>query len=390
MFQAWKAKAKTKFEERVPNPELRKLYLKGGKVIGCLAAFILIVAIYRQVSWWREAHLRAEELKAGPRVRTVAVKATSGMHTIVLSGETRPYATVTLYAKVSGYLSDVKVDKGDLVKANQVLAIINSPETSKEYSGALADAQNKRGIASRMKELKERNLISTQEADQAISDAGVSEAKLEQVAVYKGYELLRAPFDGTVTARFVDPGTLVQNAANSQTSSQPVVTVSQVDRLRVYVYVDQKYAYFVEKGAHAVISAAERPELKIDATVTRVAGELDPRTRMMLVEIELDNAKHDLVAGSLVQVALDVKLPVYMQVPVEAVVIRASKSYVPIVDADDTIHYREVTTGDNDGTVVSILSGLKEGELVALDIGNSLSESSHVRAIRNIAGKEGG
>ena len=174
---------------------------------------------------------------------------------------------------------------------------------------------------------------------------------------------------------------LVQNAANSQGGSQPVMTVAVLDRLRVYTYVDQKYAYFVEKGAHAVISVAERPEVKLDATVTRLAGDLDPRTRTMLVEIEVDNSKRVLVAGSLVQVTLDVKFPIYTQVPVAAIVLREGKSYVPLVAADDTIHYREVTTGDNDGSVVSVLSGLQPGERVALDIGNSLLDGSHIRAL---------
>jgi len=381
MFTKLRNRWKQRFEEKVTDPVLRKLYYKGAIAVGGLVVFLVVIAIVKQLSWWYESRARLVELQLGPRVRTQDVVLSSGEHRINLSGETRPYASVTLYAKVSGYLSDVKVDKGDAVKLNQVLAIINSPETSKEYRGALADAQNKRGIANRMRELKTKNLVSQQEAEQAFSDADVSEAKLEQVAVFKGYELLRAPFDGTVTARYADPGTLVQNATTSQTSAQPVVTVSQLDRLRIYTYVDQKYAYFVEKEAHAVITVAERPDVKLDASVTRTAGNLDARTRMMLVEIEMDNAKHELVAGSLVQVALDVKLPVYAQVPVEAVVLREGKSFVPLVAEDNTIHYREVSTGDNDGTVVTIISGLKSGDKVALDIGNSLTDGSHIRAL---------
>lgn len=280
----------------------------------------------------------------------------------------------------------MKVDKGDEVKTNQILAIINSPETSKEYQGALADAQNKRSIANRMKDLQAKKLVSQQEAEQAYSDADVSEAKLEQVAVFKGYEVLRAPFDGTVTARFVDPGMLVQNAASSQTSAQPVVTVSQLDQLRIYAYVDQKYAYFIEKGTKAIISAAERPELKIPAEVTRTAGDLDVRTRMMLVEVDLDNTKHQLVGGSLVQVTLDVKLPVYVQVPVEAIVtMNGGKSFVPVLQTDGTIHFTEVTTADNDGVQVSVLSGLKTGDVVALDVGTSLADGSHIRALASEA-----
>ena len=130
------------------------------------------------------------------------------------------------------------VDKGDKVKKDQLLAVIESPEIDKQYMGALADQKNKKAIAGRMSQLRARDLVSPQEADQAESDYAVAQSKLDSLAVQKSYENLRAPYDGTVTARFADPGALVQNATNSQTSALPVVTVNTIDELRVYVYVD--------------------------------------------------------------------------------------------------------------------------------------------------------
>ena len=104
---------------------------------------------------------------------------------------------------------------------------------------------NKAAIAERYKPLLEKKLVSQQEADQAFADARVAESKAESLGAVKGYQEIRAPFSGTVTARFVDPGVLIQNAENGQSGAQPIFTISQVNRLRVYLYVDQKYAYAI-------------------------------------------------------------------------------------------------------------------------------------------------
>lgn len=381
--------AKEEWKKSEEDPKTRKLYKLGIWIVAGMLVFILGYSVVGKVRFVLEAKARERELKAGPKVLAVAATLSDTQETVTLTGETRPYATVTLYAKVSGYLGDIKVDKGDEVKKNQILGIVNSPETSQAYQAALADAQNKRAISNRMKELKAKNLVSAQEAEQAYSDADIADAKLNSAAVMKGYEILRAPFDGMVTARFVDPGILVQNAANSQTSSQPVVTVSQVDRLRIYVYVDQRYAFYVQKGEDVRIGVDERPELKLTAKVARVAGELDPKTRMMLVEIELDNSKKEIVAGSFVKVALDVKVPAYPQVPVDSVVINGTKSYVPVVSPEGILNYREVSPGDNDGKNVKILSGLKTGEMVALNVGNSIPDGGHVRTVASEEPKKG-
>jgi membrane fusion protein, multidrug efflux system len=362
-------------------PATRKLYKRGTLAIGGLFVFLIAFGGVRWIKLHHESQALETEAQLGPKVRVVPVAQSQDSARITLTGETRPYASTTLYAKVSGYLAEIRVDKGDEVKKNQALAIINSPETTKEYQAALADEQNKRGIANRMKELRQRNLVSQQEADQAFSDADISEAKLESIAVVKGYEVVRAPFAGVVTARFVDPGVLIQNAANSQSSSQPVVTVSQVNQLRVYVYVDQKYAFYVHKDDPVEVSLTERPDVKLKATVTRTAGDLDPRTRMMLVEVDLDNTTGQIVAGSFVQVTVEVKMAAMPQVPVDAVVLKDNKYYVVLVDEKGGIHYQEVSMGDNDGERVKILSGLKVGDTVALNLGNSVEDGGHVRAV---------
>jgi len=360
------------------NERLKKYALYLGTVL------VGVVAVFYTYHFWKLRQDRLaleEEAKLGPRVQVVSATKTPPERTLTLVGEARPYASVTLYAKVSGYLKKVTVDKGDKVKRDQLLAQIESPEIDKEYQGALAEARNKKAIAGRMNQLRERQLVSPQEADQANSDNEVANSRLESLAVQKGYETLRAPFDGTVTARYADAGALVQNAANSQTSALPLVTVSQVDRLRVYTYVDQRDAAYIQVGAQANVTVAERPDLDLKAVVSRVSGELDPKTKMLLTEVDVDNQAGQLVPGSFVQVKLVVRTPEALQLPVQALVLQQGKTMLPIIQPDGTIHFVEVRTGENDGQNVSILSGLEPEQKVGLNVGNGLPEGSHVRPV---------
>jgi membrane fusion protein (multidrug efflux system) len=357
-------------------PELKKPAKK--LLIGAAILFV-VIASYKYISYKIEERHRATEIAAGPIIRIGKITKSPGDHTVTTIGESRPYQSVTLYAKVSGYLKAVKVDKGDVVKQGQILAVIESPETDQEYQAALADAHNKKDIAGRTMTLRAKGLVSEQEAEQAQSDADVSAARLRSQETLKGYEVLRAPFPGTVTARFADPGALVQNATSSQASALPVVSVSQIRRLRVDVFVDQRDAPFVEKDQAVEITLPERPGVVLKGQVDRVADELDPRTKMMLTEIDIPNDDRSLVAGSFVNVALKIKSPPYFEAPVEALVLIKNKPFLSVVTPENTLTYREVEIVANDGKLLSIMSGVKEGEVVALNVGNAIPEGGKVR-----------
>jgi len=352
----------------------------GAALVACAFLIVAASAACKRLSVAREAQAREAELAAGPRVRVAAAKLSAPERTVVLIGELKPYETVTLYAKVSGYLDQVSADKGDRVVKDQVLAVIQSPETDRDYDGALADAVNKKRIAERYKPLLEKKLVSQQEADQAFSDADIAQARLDQLSVMKGYEEIRAPFDGVVTARFADPRALVQNATSAQTGALPVFTVSKIDRLRVTFYVDQKDAPFVRAGTPVQISQQERPEINLRAAIARVAGQLDDHTRTMLAEVELGNRDGRFVPGGFAQVTLQVKAPPQLEVPVEAVVSRQDKSFVPVV-AGGRVTYRPVQLAENDGQNVRVLSGLADGDVVALNLGNNVNDGDLVRVV---------
>jgi RND family efflux transporter MFP subunit len=310
-----------------------------------------------------------------------------------LQGEARPFASATLYAKVSGYLKEMRVDKGDKVKPNQIVAVIEAPEIDRQYEAAVADASYKKANARRAADLAKPGVVSAAEAETQVGVAQVADAQVATLAQQKSYEVLRAPFAGTVTARYADPGALVQAATGAQTGALPLVTISTPERLRVYVYVPQHDAGFVKVGDRALVTLAERADVQIEGQVARRADELDPRTRMMLVEVDVDNRDGRIVAGSFVTVVLTLATPPEIIVPVEALVMNGAKASVFVLDGE-TVHTRPVVVSDNDGTIARLARGLRAGELVALNLGDNVADGARVQPVapppsggRDAAGK---
>jgi membrane fusion protein, multidrug efflux system len=352
------------------------------------AAVILILAALATAGAlaWRRSHTSTDETarrvgdaSGGPVVRSAAAAPSAATHHLVLLAEARPYASVTLYAKVSGYLKWIGVDKGDHVKAGEVVAIIESPETDAAWSAATADHTQKALTASRLKQLLDRKFASQEETDLAAADEAVARERLGSLAQQKEFEKLKVPFNGTVTARFADPGALVQNAASSQTSALPVVTVENADSLRVVAYLDQADAASVHPGLAAVITMDERAGLRIPAKVARTSGELDARTRKLLVEFDLDNRGGRIIPGSFVHVELDAPAPVLPELPSEALIVRQNRTIVALLAADSTVHFHDVTVASNDGRRMRILSGVTAGDRVVLNAGDALADGAHVR-----------
>ena len=368
-------------KKKMPNESRskHKLYLIGTGALG-IAVILLVVATVRgHVENTREKKSLEDKQKQGVPTATALVTNSPPFHEVDLIGEARPYFTTSLFGRVSGYLTHVLVDKGDRVEMGQVLATIEAPEVDKSYLSALADAKNRKQIADRYRILRRRKLISQQDFEQTAANSEIATATLEIQKTLKGYQTVRAPFDGTITARFADPGTLVQSASGSQAGAQALFMVSQTDRLRVYVYVDQKNSAHVHPGILAEISSAGANSSSV-VRVSRVAGELDQKTRTLLTEIDIDNTDRKIVAGSFVQVKLKVPSPSFLEVPTKALIVRENKNYVSIVRPDHTVKYQEVHIGENDGFSLQILSGVEAGQVVALDAG-ALSEGQKIQPV---------
>jgi RND family efflux transporter MFP subunit len=336
-------------------------------LVGAAVLAVAVIILHRTTLSSERSDL-AESTAKGPIVQVVRASPAPALQTVTVLATVTPYSQATLYAKVSGYLTKVLVDKGDHVKAGQLLATIESQETDAQYNSARADLINKQRIAQRYDQLLRQNAIAAQQADQADADARVAKAALDQYATLKSYERLTAPFDGQVTARFVDPGALVQNATTSQTAAQPVVTVSDDTRLRIDAYVQQDAAPFVHQGDSALIVDAANTGRSVTAKITRVAGQLDPRTRTMLVEVVLDNKDRFLLGGSFAYMTLHVPVTSATQVPVGALITRGNDQFVAVVGSDSRLHYIKVSVASTDGDIVSLAGGIKPGTRIAVDL----------------------
>jgi membrane fusion protein, multidrug efflux system len=353
-------------------------------VIAALAAAALL-ASHRSHAATDETARRTGDAVGGPTVRAVAAVASAPSHRLELLAEARPYASVTLYAKVSGYLKWIGVDKGDRVKADQVVAIIESPETDASWSAATADYKQKQLTASRLKQLLDRKFASQEETDLAAADEAVARERLNSLTQQREFEKLKVPFNGTVTARFADPGALVQNAAASQTSALPVVTVENADSLRIYAYLDQADAASVHIGLPAILTMDERAGVKINVKVARTSGELDAKTRKLLVEFDVDNRSGTIVPGSFVHIEMDVPAPVMPEIPSEALLVRQDRSLVALLAADSTVHFRDVTVASNDGKRLRVLKGINVGDRVVLNAGDAITDGARVRPAADAA-----
>jgi membrane fusion protein, multidrug efflux system len=325
-----------------------------------------------------EVRSRAALVEAGPAVTIATSVRGPSMRKINLVGEALPFATATLYAKVSGYLTRIGVDTGDKVKAGQFIAEIQSPEIDQQINTARVALENKRRLLDRTRDLAEKGFFSKQTLDNAETDVEVAESQMSELRTLSGYRTLKAPFTGVVTARYADPGALVTNAASNQSSALPVVTISDTSRLKVTVYVEQSEAPNVKIGTQAEIVDAASPDRRVDGRVTRVSGELDPRTRTLLTEVDFDNSKGQFLAGSFVNVSLVIPSTSYVEVPVAALVVRDRKNLVAALTPDNRIQLIPITVAGTDGKMVRIADGLGEGERVVLGLPSTLADGSRV------------
>jgi membrane fusion protein, multidrug efflux system len=345
------------------------LYLIGLLVVG--GAVLTGLRLWQQ----KDAQLvaarqaMAEGLAQGPAVQVANIIQGPKERLITLLGDTRPYQVATLYGKVGGYLKSISVDRGDHVKTGQVVAEVESAETDRQYDAAVSDLANKRKNAERENALVTRGWTSVQSADQANTAYHMAQANMEQLAVMKSYEVLRAPFDGTVTARFVDVGAMVQSSVTNQTSNQPVMTVADMSRLRVDVYVEQKDVPFVHVGDLADVADGANADRKVRARIART----------LFVELDVDNSESFLVPGSFAYVTLHVPVQSYPEIPVAALIVRGTNTFIANLAGDNTVRLQSVKVATTDGMVVSLADGAHIGERVVLNLPDEVSDGSRVR-----------
>ncbi|CAN5464793.1 efflux RND transporter periplasmic adaptor subunit [soil metagenome] len=356
----------------------RKVVTGGVILLVIIIAGVIFLFLKQRAGLTSERQLREAKVLAGPTVKTVKAMESKGGREYTLVGEVRPYQSVILYAKTSGYMDKILVDKGDKVIKGQVIATIIAPEIDQDYEAALSDLENKKRILKRDESLLDKNYISSQEKELSETAVRVAQARLRSITSQQSYRTLVAPFAGTVTARYADVGALLQNATNASSGALPVVMVSQLDKVRIYVYVEQKDASYIKVGYPVNIILFENAATVIPATVTRISGELDSKTKMMLTEVDLDNSDNKVIPGSFVQIKIQSPGLPKLQIPREALIIKEGKYFVAILTEAGSIHFQPIKIGENTGDKITVVEGITDKETIALNIGDSLEEGQKV------------
>jgi RND family efflux transporter MFP subunit len=345
-----------------------------------------------------------------PVVTVVAPERRPGVETIALPASVEAIERATLYAKVSGYVQRIRVDKGDRVKKGELLAQLEVPEVEKEYQSAQAavaeseaeyeraetEANLKKVTYQRTQSVRdsEPTVVSPQEVDVAraasetaagnvrLAKAHLDKARAElgKLQVLAEFAKVTAPFDGVVTERFVDPGALIQAGANS--SGSPVVSVARMDRVRVYISVPEVDVARITRGLTTQVRLDALPGKQLTGKVTRFADAVDPQSRTMKTEIDLPNPGHRILPGMFGTVTLAISTdPSAMFLADQCV--RQDSTGNKFVYAVEGGRLRKVTirTGQDDGTVTQVFGLRGEQAIVLLGIDN-LQEGTPVKAVK--------
>jgi membrane fusion protein, multidrug efflux system len=327
-----------------------------------------------------EGEARATEAKKGRLVTAGELSRTPEEIKVRLPGEVHGYTETPVYAKVAGYLKSIAVDKGDRVDTGQVLAVLESPELVQQVRNAQANADLRRATDQRYQALRKSGVVSQQDADQARADALQAAATLKQLQAQQGYLNITAEFDGVVTARYADPGTLIpQSTGGGVGASTPILAMTTLSPLRVYVDLPQSDARYVKDGDQAVVTVAEFGGRKFTGAVTRHPQALAPGTRTMLVEVDLPNEDRALLPGMYAQVEITLTgRTSAIRVPDDILIFRDGKTWVPVIDGDK-LRVVEVRLGYDDGRASEVVEGLRGDERLAMNVGQTGRDGEPIR-----------
>ena len=323
----------------------------------------------------------------------------AGVQELILQGNAQPQMDASIYARTSGYLKKWYADIGAHVKAGQLLAEIEAPDLDDQLEQAKADLETAKSNlklaetqATRWQGLLQTNAVSQDEADQknaafaadrAIVNSGTANVKhLEDL---KSFERVTAPFDGVITARRVDVGALINTGSGSAAGPELFHIVS-ADRLRVFINVPEEYQRLAENGAKETLTLTEYPGRFFTGTIARNSGAIDPSSRTLQVEVDVENPNGEILPGAYVLVHF--KLPDRgnaMTVPVNTVLFRSEGLRVAVV-RDGKAELVPVQVGRDFGDSLEIVSGITPKETLIVNPPDSLVSGASVQ-ISDSAGR---
>src|ERR1700730_5285063 len=381
----------------------------GGRLFG--ASALLLLAASLVLGGWRHYQARLEVAATEqesrtfvPDVRVATIRASDGKMTVSLPATTTAFEAANIFARTSGYIDKRYVDIGDRVKTGDLLAEITAPEldhqiaqakaTLEQNKAALQQTQASRGLAdvtnardsklvtqgwlTRQQGDNDRLTLQAQQAAVGVAESNIAaqEAQIRILGQEKAYQRVVAPFDGVITQRNIDNGSLVQS------QSTFMYALMHPDVIRTQLYVPQDAAFGVAPGVDAVVHVPEIPNRSFPGKVTRIASALQPGSRTLLTEVDVPNSDGALSPGIYCTVELYIprKTP-SMIIPADAVVFDENGQHVAVVE-NGTVHLQKIVVARDFGTEVEVHDGVRPGDQVILNPMVNLAEGSKV-AVRN-------
>ncbi|HUN59898.1 MAG TPA: efflux RND transporter periplasmic adaptor subunit [Candidatus Binataceae bacterium] len=365
----------------IATPPGRLFY--AGWIIVALIAIALTTGLVmaRSLRLTEQASQIETQLASGPRVLVAPVTRSPTQRSLRLPANLHGYIETPVYAKVAGYLKEIRVDKGDRVTKGQVIAILESPELDQQVTNARANYDLAAITDRRQQTLLRQGVVAPQTADQTHAAMVEAKANLDQLVAEKSYEVITAPFDGIITARYVDPGQLIPQVITPAGTSTPVVAMATLAPLRVYIDTPQSLAPFIHDGTPATVTVNEYPGRKFEGHITRHPNALTAATRTMLTEIDLPNTDYTLYPGMYAMVDLKVAIPTGVpMVPDDALIFRDGQPFVPVV-RNDHLKLAPVSLGYDNGVAVEVTEGITGEDMVALNVGQSAQDGEPVQPV---------
>src|SRR5437867_5176168 len=389
----------------VPVGSLRRILVAAAAVF----AVLFLVGVVPRLVLRHQLRTRADAVQNRvPMVSTVSPRRAPEVLEIPLPGSMEAILETGIWARTDGYLNARYVDIGDRVNKGQLLADIDTPEVDQQLMQAIATmSQDKANVVKFEADLAlarttlQRYVaagpgtVSKQQIDErtsAVTDAekvvdaaratvNADEANVHRLLELQSSQKVYAPFDGIITARNVDPGSLI--SAGSTTGTRELFRLAQVDVLRIFVFVPQSYAPDIKAGQTADVSVRELPGRVFQGTVARTAGAIDATSRTLLTEVHVPNPDGLLLSGSYATVRFKVQRPdPPLVVPQSALLIDAKGVRVALVAADGTLHYRSIQIGRDFGTDVEVLSGVDATDVLATGLAANIAEGSRVETAK--------
>jgi RND family efflux transporter MFP subunit len=381
-----------------PSPPLGPASMSDAR-LRCLGWLALAIAVVLAV-WGvasrvsaRNALSRRTTIAAATTVVTVKPTVAPGSEALVLPGSVQAYYEATIYARTNGYLRAWHTNIGTPVKKGQLLAEIDTPEVDQQLSQALADlatAEANYDLARttdvRWQALLASESVSKQDAEQRAGDAAAKKAAVRSAAAnvarlrdMESFKRVLAPFDGVITQRTTDLGALI-NAG--QGPGAALFHVADTHRLRIYVSVPQSYASDIRIGMPAELVFAEHPGKHYPATVAFTAQALDPASRTLQVELQVENPEQRLFPGAYVEVHFDLAASSpTLRLPANAILFRAQGLLVAAVGADHHVRLKHIAEGRDFGSSIEILEGINATDDIVINPPDSITDGALVRTV---------